>query len=75
MANEKLSDLNRSVKSEIKSLRLGGHCGIIESIHELHFDEHNLIQLQHLIVGGFAFEYCRDVVFTSRNRKTSKQEL
>ena len=73
LANERLSDLDPSMQSQITNLRLAGHCGIIQGIYELHFADHNLIQLQHLLIGGFAFGYCRDVVFTSRNKMISNK--
>ena len=57
----------RSMKSEIKSLRLSGHCGMIDPVHQLYFDEYNLCQLQHLHIGGIAFLYCQYIVFTSGN--------
>ena len=73
LANERLNYLDPSMQSQITKLRLAGHCGTIQGIYELHFADHNLIQLQHLLIGGFAFEYCRDVVFTSRNKIMSNK--
>ena len=75
LANERLNDFDSSMKSQITNLRLAGHCGIIQTTHELNFADHNLVQLQHLIIGGFAFGYCRNIVFTSKNRIISNQSI
>ena len=71
LASENMNDVDIDVKSQITTLRLAGHCGFIQNTYDLFFADHNLIQLQHLTIGGYAYLLCQNIVFTSRYRELS----
>ena len=72
LANEKLSDLDYSIKSGIQSIQRFGHCDICPTIRELFLDEHNLSQLQQVIPDRFGFLLCQNSAFTSKNIRIVK---